>query len=84
MKFSPGRKSRPHWNLLALFTEHPASVGESYVRHLRSALGFGFRMMLAGSGCLIHGVLPFVCARTGSQCVSKLHSEMTIRGVLSK
>jgi hypothetical protein len=41
-------------------------------------------MMLAGSGCLIHGVLPFVCARTGSQCVSKLHSEMTIRGVLSK
>ena len=30
------------------FTEHPASVGETYGEHLVHATGFGVRMVLGG------------------------------------
>ncbi|MDP2322666.1 MAG: DUF6356 family protein, partial [Gammaproteobacteria bacterium] len=39
---------------LSLFTEHPASVGESYIEHLISATGFSLRMIGAGLACLVH------------------------------
>lgn len=29
------------WQWTQLFTRHPASVGETYLQHLRTALGFG-------------------------------------------
>lgn len=59
-----------------LFTEHPASVGESYGEHLAMASGFGLRMILGGCACLIHGLLPFLFVRTGSAQISELHSVM--------
>lgn len=59
-----------------LFTEHPASVGESYGEHLVMAGVFGVRMILGGLACLIHAVLPFLFVRTGSVQVSALHETM--------
>ncbi len=59
-----------------LFTEHPASVGESYGEHLAMASGFGLRMILGGCACLVHGLLPFLFVRTGSVQISELHSVM--------
>lgn len=59
-----------------LFTEHPASVGESYGEHLAMASGFGIRMVLGGCACLIHGLLPFLFVRTGSAQISELHQTM--------
>lgn len=59
-----------------LFTEHPASVGESYGEHLVMAGSFGLRMMLGGVACLIHAVLPFLFVRTGSVQISTLHETM--------
>jgi Family of unknown function (DUF6356) len=56
-----------------LFTEHPASVGESYGEHLIFASGFGLRMILGGIACLVHGLLPFLFIRTGSAQISELH-----------
>ena len=53
------------------FTEHPASVGESYIEHLARGLCFGTRMMFAGLACLVHGVLPFLFVRTGSRAISR-------------
>ena len=61
---------------IKLFTEHPASVGESYGEHLAMASGFGLRMILGGCACLIHGLLPFLFVRTGSAQISELHSVM--------
>lgn len=58
------------------FTDHPASVGESYGEHLVMASGFGFRMILAGLACLIHGLLPFLFVRTGSATINALHTRM--------
>ena len=59
-----------------LFTQHPASVGESYGEHLVVAGSFGLRMILGGIACLIHGLLPFLFVRTGSAQVSELHRTM--------
>jgi len=60
----------------ALLTEHPASVGESYWQHLRSAWSFGFGLLFAGGACLVHGLLPFALVRTASTRVAMLYERM--------
>ena len=63
-------------NPVKLFNDHPASVGESYGEHLVHASGFGFRMVLGGFACMVHGLLPFLFVKTGSQQITSLHSKM--------
>jgi hypothetical protein len=58
------------------FSEHPASVGESYGEHLAMASGFGLAMIGGGLACLLHGLLPFLCVRTGSSVIRNLHERM--------
>jgi hypothetical protein len=62
--------------LRKLFTEHPASVGESYFAHLGQALFFAGRMFLGSLACLVHAFLPFLFVRTGSRCIGELHVRM--------
>ena len=62
--------------LSAAFTDHPASVGETYGQHMGMAFSFGGRMILAGLACLLHGLLPFLFTRTGSGVIANLHQEM--------
>jgi hypothetical protein len=62
-----------------LFTEHPASVDETYGEHFAMATGFGLRMILGGFACLIHGLLPFLFVRTGSLQISTLHERMVTK-----
>lgn len=62
-----------------LFTEHPASVGETYGQHLVQASYFGGRMVFAGLACLLHALLPFLCVRTGSQAIEELNAKMLAR-----
>ena len=62
--------------LRRLFTEHPASVGESYWAHLLRAMWFGSRMVLAGTACLVHAIFPFLFVRTGSHAIAELHTAM--------
>ena len=66
-------------SIVRLFTDHPASVGESYTQHMGQALYFGSRMVLAGLACLIHGVLPFLFVRTGSRAIAELNDRMVSR-----
>jgi hypothetical protein len=63
--------------MIRLFTEHPRSVGESYLEHLRFACAFGARMVSGGLACFAHGVLPFLFQTTGSRTVLGLHEQMT-------
>lgn len=58
------------------FTEHPASVGETYIQHMGMAFGFGGKMVLAGLACLFHGLFPFLFKRTGRNCIEDLHHRM--------
>lgn len=59
-----------------LFTDHPASVGESYLGHMGQAFSFGFSMLGAGFACLLHGIFPFLFVRTGSATIRRLHDRM--------
>jgi hypothetical protein len=63
-------------SLGGLFTEHPASVGESYLQHLRTAFGFALRMWIGGAACFVHALFPFLCMRTGSDCIAELNERM--------
>lgn len=69
---------KPMKSLLSAFTEHPASVGESYFQHLASATSFSLRMFRAGLCCLVHGLFPFLFVRTGSNAVTNLHERMVL------
>lgn len=59
--------------MLKHFTNHPASVGETYFEHLGMALGFAGRMMLAAVVCTAHAFLPFLFEKTGSRMVADLY-----------
>jgi hypothetical protein len=60
----------------AQFTDHPKALGESYVEHMGMAFGFGRAMLLGGLACLLHGIFPFLCVKTGSDTIRELHSRM--------
>jgi hypothetical protein len=64
----------PRWN--RAFTEHPASVGESYFEHLAHATGFAMRMIGGGVACFVHALLPFLFIKTGSNTIRCLHDRM--------
>lgn len=58
------------------FTEHPATVGENYGQHMRSAFGFSFAMICGGLACFVHGIFPFLFTTTGSSTIRRLHERM--------
>lgn len=59
-----------------LFTEHPASVDETYFEHLLVATSFSARMFVASLACLVHAVLPFLFVKTGSEAIETLYDRM--------
>lgn len=61
---------------MRLFTDHPATVGETYFEHMAMAFGFGSRLVLSGLACLLHGIFPFLFVRTGSEAVCDLYDRM--------
>ncbi len=61
------------------FIAHPHSVGETYCEHLAAATGFGWRMVLGGLACMVHGLLPFLFVRTGSHQITALHAAMVTK-----
>jgi hypothetical protein len=62
-----------------LFLDHPASVGESYTEHFGVAGRFGLKMVIGGTGCMLHALLPFVFKTRGSDTVRALHAEMVAK-----
>lgn len=66
--------------LARLFTTHPQTVGESYFEHMRFALWFSSRLLMAGGAALVHAVLPFLCETTASRIIRELHQRIEGRG----
>jgi hypothetical protein len=62
--------------IASLFSNHPASVGESYGEHAAFASQFGLRMVLCGLACMIHAVFPFLFVKTASTCVRDLQGKI--------
>lgn len=63
---------------LRAFTEHPASVGETWRGHSLQATRFGARMIAGGLACVVHGIFPFLFVKTGSKCIAELHERMVV------
>ena len=64
--------------LFQIFTEHPASAGETYGEHMMVAFSFSGAMLRGGIACLIHGLFPFLFTRTGSGTVAMLYGRMVV------
>ena len=62
--------------LKRLFTEHPASVDETYWEHVGVALSFSGKMFYGAVVCLVHAFLPFLFVKTGSQVIVELNDRM--------
>ena len=60
------------------FTEHPASVGETYGQHFRVATRFAIELAVAAVAAAVHAVVPSLCASTASSKVRGLHDQMTV------
>ena len=65
--------------LQKLFTDHPASVDETYFEHMRFASGFAFWLFVAAGAALVHAVVPALCESTASRIIKRLHDRMTNR-----
>ena len=71
---------RPNGSFARLFLDHPASVDESYVEHMRFALGFAGTLALAAGAALIHAFIPAACESTASGIVKRLYTRVAHRG----
>jgi len=61
-----------------LFTQHPETVGETYIGHMGQAFSFGFEMLFCGLACLLHGFFPFLFVKTGSNAIKRLNDRMVL------
>lgn len=66
-------------NLTRLFTEHPASLGETYPEHMRVSLSYALPLTRAAGAAYLHALLPFLFTTTASGIVKRLYERMTRR-----
>jgi hypothetical protein len=62
--------------LKTFFTEHPTSVGETYLEHLYRALKVAWRLVGASAACVVHALLPALFTTRASDTVSEVHDEI--------
>jgi hypothetical protein len=58
--------------------DHLNEVKETYLQHMIVAFKIGFTMLVTGVFCLIHGLVPGLFKKTGSNQISKMY-EMVSR-----
>lgn len=68
--------------MFSRFTDHPASVNETYLQHMGSAFGFGGSMLVGAFACFVHGLLPWLCLKRGSDTIRALHHRMVTHRVV--
>ena len=61
------------------FTDHPASVGQTYFEHFKFAAKVSASLLKALLACLIHAVYPPLHKNTASATIAKLHSRIEQR-----
>jgi hypothetical protein len=62
--------------IYTLFTRHPHNHQMSYAGHALRALRMAARMGKGAVGLCIHSVFPFLCEKTGTNTVDRLHAEI--------
>lgn len=59
------------------FTDHPASVDETYLEHFAVAARFARHLAVAAGAAAVHAVIPSMCTKTASERICAMHTEMT-------
>jgi hypothetical protein len=59
-----------------LLFDHPASVGESYGEHARTASSVGLTLIAAGFACLAHAAIPALFKTRGSDTIRALNDHL--------
>ena len=67
------------YRLTKAFTDHPASVNETFGEHFVFAERFGLKLIAAGLAACIHGILPFAFKTTASRTVQDMARRTTAR-----
>ena len=62
--------------LYTLFTKHPHENQQSYAKHALKAIHMALRMGKGAIGLCIHSVFPFLCEKTGTNTIERLHDEI--------
>ncbi|WP_206378264.1 DUF6356 family protein [Sneathiella limimaris] len=65
-----------------LFTDHPASVNESYLEHMAMSASFGRALLAAAFCAFIHALFPFLFEKTASGIINRLYSRMVSHRVV--
>jgi hypothetical protein len=65
-----------------LFTDHPATLGESYFRHQRAAFSYAATLLAASLAAFVHGLIPCLFETTASRTVARLQASMAARARL--
>jgi len=66
-------------NFVRGFRDHPASVDETYLQHMRFAFGFAGLLFLAAAAAMIHAIIPPLFETTAGRLIRKMHSMMEAR-----
>lgn len=78
------RAASPIRPFLGVFTDHPASVGETYPEHMAVALGYGVRLLRAGCAAIVHAIVPALFETAASDAIRVMHAEIEDRGASGK
>ncbi len=65
--------------LTKAFTDHPASVNETFGEHFVFAERFGLKLIGAGLAACLHGILPFAFKTTASRTVQEMARRTSAR-----
>jgi hypothetical protein len=63
-------------DMFKAFTQHPASVGETYLGHMATAFGFAATLAVASACCALHAIFPFAFKTAGSRRIRELYQRM--------
>ncbi len=67
-------------SLTRLFSDHPASVDESYLEHMAFAGRFAAMLFAAAFAATVHAILPFLFEKTASRIIATLYQRTHNRG----
>jgi hypothetical protein len=62
-----------------IFVDHPQSVDETYLEHMRFAGWFASRLLAAGGAALVHAIVPCLFEKTASNLIKDMHLRLTSR-----
>lgn len=62
-----------------LFTDHPRTLGMSWIGHGVGAAKIGLVLVGAGAACLVHAIVPGWFTQTAGKTVTSIYDEMQRR-----